>query len=301
MQVGLITYAQVSHSRGIAVGTGSSGFRRQGPRRLPWWTDAFAGPYGLINIANYSQVASRHMQEFGTTSEQLAEISVATRYNAQFNPEAIRAMEDLGFVTAGEITVEDVVESRVVAWPLHLLECCMISDGGGAVVVASPEVARDCKRPPVWLLGGAMAIGHRDAGYHDYTRIAASSSGPQAFARTGLRHEDVDLAMLYDSFTITVLTTIEGLGFCGIGEGGQFVTNRNLRWNGDWPMNTDGGGFSSNHPNARGIFLLLEATRQLRGQAEGRQVKDCRIAICHGTGGAIGTDHSGATVFLARN
>jgi acetyl-CoA C-acetyltransferase len=293
MKVGLITYAQCSRSRGVAVGTGESGFHRHGPRRVPWWSGAFKDPFGLVNVASYAQVAARHMYEYGTTSEQMAEIAVAARYNAGFNPDAMYRVP---------ITVEDVVSSRMVCWPLHLLDCCVISDGGGAVVVASPEVARDCMQSPVWLLGGAMAVEHKEAGYHDYARIAAARSGPEAFARTGLKHDDIDVAMLYDSYTITIISTLEGLGFCGFGEGGAFVQSHNLRWDGDFPMNTDGGGMSSNQPNARGIFLLIEATRQLRGQAEGRQVQDPRIAICHGTGGGgLGNQHSGVTIFLANN
>ncbi len=299
MNVALITYSQItSSSRGLSwayghgrqITPGTQGARRI--RREPWWTGSFEALYGSITTSRYGLVASRHMHDYGTTSEQLAEIAVATRYHASLNPEA--KYRDL-------ITVEDVVNSRMIASPLHLLDCCIISDGGGAVVVASPDVAKGCKHPPVWLLGGAMAVEHRGAGYRDYTRIAAASSGPRAFADAGVTPDDVDLCMLYDSFTITVLTTLEGLGFCKIGEGGPFVSSRSLRLDGDLPLNTDGGGLSSNHPGARGIFLLLEATRQLRGKEGERQVKDCKIAVCHGTGGGLGTQHSGATVLLAKD
>jgi len=289
--VALITYSQLSVSRSTPIGTGM-GRSGRGIQRAPWWTDAFHALYGLVTVASYAQVAQRHMYEYGTTSEQLAEIAVATRYNASFNPQA---------VFRDPITVEDVVNSRMVCSPLHLLECCLITDGGGAVVVASPEVARGCKQPPVWLLGGAMAVEHRCAGYRDYAKIAAAQSGPRAFADAGVTHADIDLAMLYDSFTITVLTTLEGLGFCGFGEGGAFVSSKNLRLDGDFPLNTDGGGLSSNHPGARGIFLVMEATRQLRGNEGPRQVKDCRTALCHGTGFSLGTQHSGATIILAKD
>jgi len=299
MNVGLITYSQVTTSRGRSwqdghgrqvVPTASPSFRP--PPRAPWWSDAFHSPYGLVTAAGYAQVAQRHMQEYGTTSEQLAEIAVATRYHASMNPEALYQ---------SPITIEDVVNSRVVASPLHLLDCCVITDGGGAVVVASPEVVRDCKHPPAWYLGGAMAVEHRSAGYRDFTRIAAARCGARAFADAGVTHKDIDVAQLYDSFTITVLTTLEGLGFCGFGEGGAFVEGGRLRLDGELPLNTDGGGLSSNHPGARGIFLLLEATRQLRGNEGQRQVKDCKIAVCHGTGGGLGTIHSGATVILAKD
>jgi acetyl-CoA C-acetyltransferase len=289
MEVGLITYSQISSSRGIAIGTGGSGTHRQARRRAPWWTDAFEGTLGLVTVASYAQVAQRHMHEFGLKSEQLAEIAVATRYHASMNPEA--KYRDL-------ITIDDVVNSRMVCSPLHMLDCCMISDGGGAVLVASPERARSLKQKPVWLLGGATAVEHRRAGYRDFTKIAAAQSGPRAFADAGVTHKDVDLAMIYDSFTITVLATLEGLGFAKPGEGGSFVEGGRLRLDGELPLNTDGGGLSSNHPGARGIFLLIEATRQLRGGMGERQVKDCEIAVCHGTGGSGGSIHSGATVFL---
>ena len=298
MNVGLITYSQLSVSRGWGGGTGgsrrprSASAIRAAARPAPSWTEAFSSLYGLVGVAGYAQVAQRHMYEYGTTSEQLAEISVDTRYNASFNPQA---------KYQSPITVEDVVDSRLICAPLHLLDCCVVTDGAGAVVVASPEVARGCKQPPVWLLGGAMAIGHRDAGYRDYGRIAAAESGPRAFADAGVTHDEIDLCMLYDSYTITVLTTLEGLGFCKIGEGGPFVASKNMRFDGDFPLNTDGGGLSSNHPGARGMFLLIEAARQLWGNQGKSQVKDCKIALCHGTGGGIGAIHSGATVVLARD
>ena len=291
--VALVTYAQVSASRGVAIGTGMSRAGGQ-PRigRAPWWTEAWHSPYGLIGVADYAQVAQRHMYDYGTTSEQLAEIAVATRYHASMNPQA---------KYQAPISVQDVVNSRMICSPLHLLDCCVITDGGGAFVVVSPEVARDCKRPPAWFLGGAMAVEHRSAGYRDYSKIAAARSGPPAFADAGVAHKDIDVCMLYDSYTITVLTTLEGLGFCGFGEGGSFVQGGRLRLGGELPLNTDGGGLSSNHPGARGLFLVIEATRQLRGNEGQRQVKDCKIALCHGTGGNLGTQHSGATIVLARD
>ena len=295
MEVGLITYSHLSVSRGIAIGTGSREWARNtvgAGRRAPWWTDAFHTPYGMVGVSSYSLIAQRHMYEYGTTSEQLAEIAVATRDHASMNPQA---------KYQSPITVEDVVNSRLVCSPLHLLDCCVISDGGGAIVVASPEVARGCKQAPVWFLGGAMAVEHRSAGYRDYGRIAAARSGPRAFAAAGVTHDDIDLAMLYDSYTITVLTTLEGLGFCQFGEGGAFVEGGRLRLDGELPLNTDGGGLSSNHPGCRGIFLLIEATRQLRGNEGKRQVKDCKVVLCHGTGGSLGTQHSGVTVILAKD
>lgn len=174
---------------------------------------------------------------------------------------------------------------------------------GGAVVVASPEVARNCRHTPVWVLGAGEAVAHQGAGKRDLIYIAAKQSHEPAFAMAGVTHQDIDMAMIYDSFTITVLETLEDLGFCEKGEGGDFVSGGRIQLGGELPINTDGGGLSSNHPGMRGLFLLLEATRQLRHQFEGtpRQVADCKIALCHGTGGALGSRHSGGTVILGRD
>jgi len=171
------------------------------------------------------------------------------------------------------------------------------------VVVASPELARNCKQKPVWILGAGEAVAHQGAGKRDLMYIAAKQSHVPALEMAGVTQKDIDMAMIYDSFTITVLETLEDLGFCEKGEGGQFVLNGRIGLGGELPINTDGGGLSSNHPGMRGLFLLLEATRQLRGQFEGteRQVTDCKIALCHGTGGALGSRHSGGTVILARD
>ncbi len=174
----------------------------------------------------------------------------------------------------------------------------MISDGGGAVVVTSAERARDLKKKPVHILGAAEACYHTSAGVRDLTNAAAQQSGPKALARAGVAHKDIDMAMIYDSFTITVLVTLESLGFCKKGEGGAFVQNGRIGLGGELPINTDGGGLSSNHPGMRGIFLVIEATKQLRGECGERQVKDCNIALCHGTGGTLGLRHSGATLVL---
>ena len=171
------------------------------------------------------------------------------------------------------------------------------------MVVASPELARNCKQRPVWVLGVGEALAHQGAGQRDLIYIAAKQSHEPAFGMAGVTHQDIDMAMIYDSFTITVLETLEDLGFCKKGEGGDFVSGGRLQVGGELPINTDGGGLSSNHPGMRGIFLLLEATRQLRHQFEGtpRQVENCQVALCHGTGGALGSRHSGGTVILGRD
>src|SRR5262249_11825800 len=165
-------------------------------------------------------------------------------------------------------------------------------------VLTSLERARDLRRPPVVILGGAEAVRHSESGQRDLLDVAARQSGPLAFARAGIRHADVDLAMIYDSYTITVLATLEALGFCALGEGGMFVGGGRIGLGGALPVNPDGGGLSSNHPGMRGIFLVIEATRQLRGECGARQVSDARLAVCHGTGGMLGQRHSGVTLLL---
>jgi acetyl-CoA acetyltransferase len=234
-------------------------------------------------------VAQQHMDKYGTTSEQLAQIATTTRKHASLNPNA--KMRDL-------IEVEDVMASRVISSPLHLLDCCIISDGGGAVVVTSLERARDLKKKPVVLLGCGEAVCHQELGTPDLLTVAAKQSGEKAFAMSGLTHGDVDLCTLYDSFTITVLVTLECLGFCKPGEGGAFVENGRIGIGGALPVNPDGGGLSSNHPGMRGIFLVIEAAKQLRGECDARQVDEAKIACVHGTGGILGVSHSGATLLL---
>lgn len=282
-EVALITYGSTASSDRFAVGTG--GVSAGEP------PDQFESPYGPTVVGSYALAAQRHMHEFGTTSEQLAEIAVAVRRHAALNPAA--KFRD-------PITVADVLASRIVSSPLHLLDCCIISDGGGAVVVTSAARARDLPRRPVRILGGSEALCHTSGGRRDLTEIAAKESGPRAMAMAGVRHEDIDLCMVYDSFTITVLQTLENLGFCKKGEGGAFVQNGRIGPGGELPVNTDGGGLSSNHPGMRGIFLVIEAVRQLRGECGARQVTDCEVALCHGTGGMLGLRHSGATLVLGR-
>ena len=246
-------------------------------------------------------VKQRHMHQYGTTTEQFAAISVATRAHAVRNPQAVQAMADLGFRDAGEITVQGVLDSRIIADPLHLLECCMISDGGGAVIIASAEVARSTRKPPVWIIGTGEATKYRE-NRGDITISAGAQSGPEAFREAEVSPSEIDVAMIYDSFTITVLMLLEDLGFCGKGEGGAFVEGDRLRFDtGARPaLNTDGGGLSSNHPGMRGIFLLIEATRQLRGESTS-QVADARLAVACGNGGQLGTRHATGVIILAKD
>jgi acetyl-CoA C-acetyltransferase len=282
-EVALITYGSTASSQRFAVGTGGS-FAGDPP-------DHFEAPFGPTVLNSYALVAQRHMHEFGTTAEQLAEVAVTIRRHASLNPMA--KFRD-------PITVDDVLASRIVSSPLHLLDCCIITDGGGAVVVTAADRARNLKKPPVYVLGGSEAVCHTSMGHRDLTDIAAAQSGPRAMTMAGVAHTDIDMCMIYDSFTITVLETLENLGFCKKGEGGAFVEDGRIGLGGALPLNTDGGGLSSNHPGMRGVFLVIEATRQLRRECGPRQVKDCKIALCHGTGGMLGLRHSGATLVLGR-
>jgi acetyl-CoA acetyltransferase len=216
------------------------------------------------------------MHEYGTTPEQLAAIAVATRNNASRNPKA---------VMREPITIDDVLSSRMIADPLHLLDCCLRTDGGGAIVLTTAERARSLRKPPVWVIGAASATSHYSmAQMADMTVSPCARSGPEAFAEARITHKDVDVLQVYDAFTIMALLSLEGLGFCAPGEGGAFAEDGKLAWDGALPMNTDGGGLSSNHPGMRGLFLLIEAVRQLRGESSA-QVADAKIAVCNATGG----------------
>lgn len=292
-RVALMTYGSTSHSNRVAIGVGGRGGGGLHP------ADNMEAHAGMTLVSNYAMVAARHMHEYGTTSEQLAEISVATRAHAMRNPEAVQAMTDLEFLDIRETTVEDVTGSRMIADPLHLLECCMISDGGGAVVIAAADVARNCKKKPVWIIGTGEGTKYPANGA-DMTTSAAVVSAPQAFGEAGVSPAEMDIAMIYDSFSITVLTLLEDLGFCAKGEGGRYVEGGKLRFDasGGPALNTDGGGLSSNHPGMRGIFLLIEAARQLRGESHS-QVADAALAVAHGNGGMLGSRHSAGTVILA--
>jgi acetyl-CoA acetyltransferase len=284
-EVALILYGSNAASNALAIGTGMGGGGRDP-------AGAFVHPYGMTTVGSYALVANRHMHQYGTRPEQLAEIAVATRRHAGLNPEAKMRRP---------ITVADVLGSRMISDPLHLLDCCIISDGGGALVVTSLERARDLRRPPVVLRGCGEAVCHQEIGAPDLLTMAARQSGAQAFRMAGLSHADVDLCTLYDSFTITVLLTLECLGFCAPGEGGAFVEGGRIGLGGALPVNPDGGGLSSNHPGMRGIFLVIEAVRQLRGGLGARQVEGAEVALVHGTGGTLGVSHSGATLLLSKD
>ena len=284
-EVALILYGSTAASNAMAIGTGLGG--GGGDPAV-----AFMAPYGMTTVGSYALVAQRHAHLYGTQPEQLAEIAVTMRQHASLNPEAKMQKP---------ITVEDVLASRVISTPLHLLDCCIISDGGGALIVTSLERARDLAKPPIVLQGCGEAVCHQEIGSPDLLTIAARQSGDQAFAMAGIDRDAVDLCTIYDSFTITLLVTLENLGFCKPGEGGAFVEGGRIGLGGALPINPDGGGLSSNHPGMRGIFLVIEAVRQLRGGLGSRQVEDAEIALVHGTGGTLGSLHSGATLLLSKD
>ncbi len=281
-QVVLITYASRQRSqRSRALGGGGGVSGPQQFERI-WGLPAPVGAYALA--------ATRHMHEYGTSAEQLAEVAVATRKWASLNPRAFMREP---------ITIDDVLKSRWISEPLHLNDCCLVTDGGGAVVVVGEERARDLARPPVWILGHGEAHTHLGiASMPDLTTTPASISGRRAFETAGLRPDEMDVVELYDSFTITVLLTLEALGFCGRGESGAFVSGQRTAPGGDFPMNTNGGGLSYCHPGMYGIFTMIEATRQLRGEGGERQVKGARLALANGTGGVLS---SAATLILGRD
>jgi acetyl-CoA acetyltransferase len=234
-------------------------------------------PYGMrMPMGPYALAASRHMAEFGTTSEQLAQIAVSTREWATKNPRA-RHQEP--------ITVEDVLASPMESSPLHRLDCCLVTDGAGAFVMTSAQRAATLAKPPVYVLGAATCHDHSMISQMpDLTTTPGAVSGPAAFAMAGVKPDEVDVLMGYDSFTITALLHLEDLGFCPKGEGGPFAADGKLGPGGSLPMNTNGGGLSYTHPGMYGMFLIVEAARQLRGECDARQVDGAQIAVAHGSG-----------------
>jgi acetyl-CoA C-acetyltransferase len=254
----------------------------------------FEVPFGPVTVNMYAMCAMRHRYQFGTTAEQLAWIKVAASHHAQHNPNAM--LRDV-------VTVEDVLASPMIADPLRRMECCVVTDGGGAIVVAKAEIARSLKRPLVTVIGSGEAQKGQAAGDVDLTFSGAVWSGPPAFAEAGVKPIDIKYASIYDSFTITVLMQLEDLGFCEKGMGGKFVADGNLISGvGKLPFNTDGGGLCNNHPaNRGGMTKVIEAVRQLRGEAHPAvQVANCDLALAHGTGGTLASRHGSATLIMER-
>jgi len=275
IHAGLCEVALITH--------GESGASRVGMPAMRWGDDSTAFqyelPYGTMGPATgYGLMARRHMHVFGTTSEQLAEVAVATRAWAALNPKAMQREP---------ITIDDVLASKLISWPFHLLDCCLVTDAGGAVVVTSAERARDLRKPPVYVLGtGACATHQMVSQMPSFEQWdGAIESGKRAFAMAGVRPDDIDVAQLYDAFTIVPMLALEALGFCGRGESGAFVSGQRTAPGGAFPMNTNGGGLSYTHTGMYGIFTMIEAVRQLRGECGPRQVPNAKTAICHAPGG----------------
>lgn len=280
INAGLCSVALITHGE-----TGFSSRNRRGPRGGGFFDSTlpaaqFEMPYGVGGPPSvYSMAAMRHMHQYGTTSEHLAEIAVATRKWAQLNPRAM--MRD-------DLTIDDVLSSRWISYPFHIYDCCLVTDAGGAVVVVGADRAREFKKKPVWVLGSGEASTHQSIlSMPDITQTPARYSGKAAFEMAGVTHDDIDVVEVYDSFTYTALVTIEELGFCEKGEGGPFLANQRTAPGGDFPMNTNGGGLSYTHPGMYGMFILIEAVRQLRGECGPRQVPNAKLACVNATGGVL--------------
>jgi acetyl-CoA acetyltransferase len=271
-EVALIAYGSTQRSAGGRLVSGSE--------TLPY--EAAYRPRYPVSM--YALAASRHMHEYGTTREQLAEVAVAARKWAKLNPKAF---------VQGDLSIEDVLDSRMVSSPLSVLDCCLVTDGGGAVLVTGVGRAQALRKPPVYLLGVGEAHWHRNISQMpDLTVSAAAESGPRAYRMAKIGPEDVDVVMLYDAFTINTVLFLEDLGFCEKGEGGAFASGGRISPGGELAVNTNGGGLSYNHPGMYGLLLLVEATRQIRGECGERQVADANVALVHGNGGVLSSQVS---------
>ncbi len=268
----LVTHGEAGRSARSRAGANAS---EPGPQ--------FESPYGLIGApVNYAMAARRYMHMYGEdyTRQGMAEVAVATRKWANLNPKAYFNDRTMDF--------DEYHNSPWIAWPFHLPDCCLTTDAGGAYVVTTPERARDLAKKPVWVLGAGEGLDHGlISQMPDLTRTWARESGPAALKMAGVTHDDIDLAMIYDSFTYTVLVTLESLGFCGPGEGPDFVADQRAAPGGDFAMNTNGGGLSYTHSGMYGMFLVLEAVRQLRGETGERQLDDPKLCLINGTGGSL--------------
>lgn len=279
-EVALVTYASLQRSQRSRSLGGTGGGELMTQFEEPWGIPTPVGSYALA--------AMRHMHEYGTTSEQLAEVAVAARQWARANPQATHR---------GELSVDEVLASPMISEPLHRLDCCLVTDGGGAVILTAADDAPAGSRP-VEVVGYGESVSHMTiASMPDLTRTAVGPAGRAAFEMAGLSADDVDVAELYDSFTITVLLELEDLGFCERGTAGEFVASGAIRPGGRLPTNTNGGGLSYAHPGMYGIFLIIEAVRQLRGEAVGIQVPEARTALVSGVGGRLS---SAASLVLHR-
>ncbi|HVH74120.1 MAG TPA: acetyl-CoA acetyltransferase [Stellaceae bacterium] len=235
----------------------------------------------------YALAAARHMHEFGTTREQLAEVAVAAREWALKNPAAWEKKP---------LTVAEVLNARMISYPFTVRDCCLVTDGGGAIIMTLPDRAKSLKKPPVYVLGCGQAITHASiSSMPDLTVTGAKASGAKAYEMAGLGPQEIDVVELYDAFTINTILFLEDLGFCKKGDGGAFVAGGRIAPGGALPVNTNGGGLSYCHPGMYGLFLLIEAVRQLRQECGARQIEGCETALAHGNGGVLSSQ---ATVIL---
>ncbi|MBO9329290.1 thiolase [Achromobacter xylosoxidans] len=267
----------------VAYGSTQRSLGRKNTSRPEW--NPYESPYKpFLPATAYAMAAARHMHEFGTTREQLAEVAVAARQWALLNPMAWEREP---------LTVEGVLSSRMVSHPLTIRDCCLVSDGGGALVLTTPARARALRTAPVYLLGSGHCSTHLTiSNMPDLVNTGARVSGEIAYAQAGLTASDMDVVGLYDAFTINTVLFLEDLGFCAKGEGGAFVANGRIAPGGQLPVNTNGGGLSYCHPGMYGIFLLIEAVRQLRGECGQRQVEGAEVALAHGNGGVLSSQYT---------
>ncbi len=281
LAAGMIDVALIAYGSNQASATGKLA-RTSMP--FPYEAD-----YGLIGPVNgYAMAAARHMHAYGTTRDQLGEVAVAARKWAQLNPQAFKR---------DPLTLEDHRKSRMVSDPLSVLDCCLVTDGAAAVIMTRTDRARDLKRKPVSVLGAASATSHwHVSSMPDLTRTCAIDSGARAYAAASVAAKDIDVVQVYDAFTINTILFLEDLGFCAKGEGGAFVSGGRIAPGGALPVNTNGGGLSCIHPGMYGLYTIIEAARQLRGECGERQVKDAKLALAHGNGGTLSCE---ATVILA--
>ena len=280
LQLGLCEVAAIAYgSTQRTVGRRQASVREVNPFETPY------RPF--LPSTAYALAASRHMHEFGTTREQLAEIAVAARQWALMNPAAWEKKP---------LTVDEVLNARMVSYPFTVRDICLVTDGGGAIILTTPDRARSLKKPPIYVLGCGSAITHANiSSMPDLTVTGAKQAGEVAYRMAKLSAKDCDMVQLYDAFTINTILFLEDLGFCKKGEGGAFVSGGNIAPAGELPVNTNGGGLSYCHPGMYGLFLLIEAVRQLRGECGARQVKDVETAIAHGNGGVLSSQ---STVIL---
>jgi acetyl-CoA acetyltransferase len=283
LDAGMIDVALIAH--GSNQRTGARGKLVSAARSSVW-----EAPYNpIFPASSYALAAARHMHQFGTTREQLASVAVAARQWANANPEAF---------AKGPLTIEDCLAARMISTPLSAKDCCLVTDGASAIVMVRADRARDLKRPPVHLLGGAAATSHSQiSSMPDLTVTAAAESGARAFAMAGVTANEIDVVELYDAFTINTILFLEDLGFCPKGEGGRFVASGAIAPGGSLPVNTNGGGLSCAHPGMYGLLAIVEAVRQLRGEAAA-QIDGAQLAVAHGNGGTLSSQ---ATLVLGRS